>query len=54
MSRRYGSILIVDDDEDVLFAARLFLRQHVASVQGESDPEKIPALLRAGRSSRRG
>ena len=48
MSRKYGSILIVDDDEDVLFAARLFLRQHVASVQGESDPERIPALLGAG------
>ncbi|MBN1164318.1 MAG: sigma-54-dependent Fis family transcriptional regulator [Candidatus Krumholzibacteriota bacterium] len=41
-----GNILVVDDDEDVLFAARLFLKNHFALVQTESNPEKIPALLK--------
>ena len=30
---KFGKILIVDDDEDVLFAARLFLKRHFALVQ---------------------
>lgn len=40
-----GKLLIIDDDEDVLTAARLFLKQHVASVHTEKNPEKIPFLL---------
>ena len=40
-----GHILVVDDDEDVLQAARLFLKQHVAEVQTETDPATIPDLL---------
>ncbi len=39
------SILVVDDDEDILLAARLLLKQHATSVHTESNPEKIPELL---------
>jgi DNA-binding NtrC family response regulator len=42
---RIGKILIVDDDEDVLKAARFFLRKHVESVHTEKDPENIARLL---------
>lgn len=45
MTEKIGKILIVDDDEDVLKAARLFLKKHVKSIHTEKDPEKIPALL---------
>lgn len=39
------NILIVDDDEDVLAAARLFLKKHAGSVHTEKNPENIPSLL---------
>ncbi len=45
MSTKFGKILVIDDDEDILHAARLFLKQHVSSVQTEKSPDKIPALL---------
>jgi DNA-binding NtrC family response regulator len=38
-------ILIVDDDEDVLLAAKMFLKKHVKEVVIESNPKKIPFLL---------
>jgi DNA-binding NtrC family response regulator len=41
-----GRILIVDDDEDVLFAAELLLREHAAAVRTEADPSVLPDLLR--------
>lgn len=40
-----GNILIVDDNEDVLQAARLFLKQHFASITLEKFPERIPQIL---------
>lgn len=40
-----GTILIVDDDEDILQAGRLYLKQHFAAVQTETNPERIPSLL---------
>ena len=43
---KFGKILIVDDDEDVLMAGRLFLKQHVEMVQTEKNPELIPDLLK--------
>ena len=46
MSDKIGKILIVDDDEDVLKAARLFLKKHVASIHTEQNPENIPTLLK--------
>ena len=39
-------ILVVDDDEDVLQAARLFLKQHVNQVITESNPNRLPELLK--------
>ncbi len=36
-----GRILVVDDDEDVLAAAKFLLKQSVASVHTESKPESI-------------
>jgi DNA-binding NtrC family response regulator len=40
-----GKILMVDDDEDVLKAARFFLKKHVGAMHTEKDPENIPSLL---------
>jgi len=45
MAKKTGNILIVDDNEDLLLAARLFLKQHFSLVHTEHDPEKIPTLL---------
>jgi len=46
MNKKFGKILVVDDDDDVLVAARLFLKQHAALVQTEKNPEAIPTLLK--------
>ena len=46
MTLKTGKILIVDDNEDLLLAARLFLKQHFLLVHTERDPEKIPAMLK--------
>jgi two-component system response regulator HydG len=45
MRKKEGKVLIVDDDEDILQAARLLLKQHAAEVHTEKRPETIPALL---------
>ena len=42
---KIGKILIVDDDEDVLKAARFFLKKHVESIHMEKDPGNVPGLL---------
>ncbi len=46
MNLKTGKILIVDDDEDVLFSARLLLKQHYSIVQMEKSPEQIPSILK--------
>ena len=46
VSKKQGKILVVDDDEDVLQAARLFLKQHMAVVHTERNPDIIPPLLK--------
>ncbi|MBN2265392.1 MAG: sigma-54-dependent Fis family transcriptional regulator [Candidatus Aminicenantes bacterium] len=46
MDRKSGKILVVDDNEDILSAARLLIKQHVALVHTEKNPERIPALMR--------
>src|SRR5574341_874486 len=46
MTKKLGKILVIDDDEDVLLAARLFLKHHVALVHTEKNPELIPTLLK--------
>jgi two-component system response regulator HydG len=40
-----GKILVVDDDEDVLRAARLLLKHHMSLVHTEKEPERLPSLL---------
>lgn len=45
MSDKFGKILIIDDDEDILLAARLFLKRHFEIVHTEKKPENIPQLL---------
>src|SRR5688500_2792585 len=42
-----GSILIIDDDRDVLETAKMFLKQEFTNVRIEESPEKIPAILKA-------
>ncbi len=46
MNIKPGKILIVDDDEDVLFTARLLLKQHYSIVRTEKNPEQIPSILK--------
>ena len=46
MSGKIGHVLVIDDDTDVLLAARLFLKQHVALIHTEQNPEKTPSLLK--------
>lgn len=40
-----GRILIVDDNEDLLKAAKIFLKRHFLQVDLEKNPEAIPTLL---------
>jgi DNA-binding NtrC family response regulator len=40
-----GKILTIDDDEDVLLAAKLLLKKHAHQVIIEKNPKKIPFLL---------
>jgi DNA-binding NtrC family response regulator len=47
MDKLEAKILIVDDDEDILLAARLFLKQHFSIVHTEKNPENIPLLLKS-------
>jgi two-component system response regulator HydG len=46
MDRKSGKILVVDDNEDILSAARLLLKQHVALVHTEKYPDRVSALLK--------
>jgi DNA-binding NtrC family response regulator len=46
MDRKNGRVLVVDDNEDILSAARLLLKPHVVLVHTEKDPARIPALLK--------
>ncbi len=43
---RQGRILVVDDDQDVLSAARLYLKRHFGQVDILDRPDSIPDLLR--------
>ena len=47
MNSKSGKILIIDDDEDILYSARLLLKQLYAIVRIEKDPEEIPSILNA-------
>ncbi len=41
-----AKLLIIDDDEDVLLAAKLFLKQHIKSVHTDPNPNNLPMLLK--------
>lgn len=43
--KKLGNILIVDDNEDLLFAAKMLLKKHAKEVTIEKDPRKIPFLI---------
>ncbi|WP_207435033.1 sigma-54-dependent transcriptional regulator [Sabulibacter ruber] len=45
MSKMNCRILIVDDQEDILTAGRIFLKQHFSHVRTEINPQKLPDLL---------
>ncbi|GAB3538445.1 hypothetical protein GCM10027443_33400 [Pontibacter brevis] len=40
-----GRILVIDDNEDVLFSAKMLLRKHAKEVVMEKNPKKIPFLV---------
>jgi DNA-binding NtrC family response regulator len=44
--RKDATILIVDDEEDILLTLRLFLKQHFDRVFTEHNPNLLPRLLR--------
>jgi DNA-binding NtrC family response regulator len=45
MAKELGKILIVDDNEDLLLAAKMLLKKHADVVQVEQNPRKLPFLL---------
>lgn len=46
MQKENVKILIVDDDEDILFAFRLLVQKHVNEVRTEKNPQQIPEILK--------
>ena len=44
-SKKTGRILIVDDSQDLLSAARIFLKRHFAQVNTTDQPESLPNIL---------
>jgi len=45
MNEKLGKILAIDDNEDILFALKLLLKNHVELINTETNPERIPELL---------
>lgn len=48
-STKFGTILAVDDNADVLTSLRLLLKQHFATIHTEANPEAIPAMIKQTR-----
>ena len=46
MEKKIGKVLAIDDNEDILFALKLLLKNHVEKVVTEITPEKIPQLMK--------
>lgn len=46
MNQKEGKILVIDDNTDILFALKLLLKNQVERIDTETDPYKIPSLLR--------
>ena len=45
MTTKQGKILIVDDNEDILFALNLLLQPHVEKVKVTTQPERIAHFI---------
>ena len=43
--KKNGTILIIDDEEDIIFSLKMLLKQHFTHVYSESNPYHIPRLL---------
>ncbi|WP_242929015.1 sigma-54-dependent transcriptional regulator [Pontibacter vulgaris] len=48
MDQNLGKILVIDDNEDVLFSAKMLLKKHASEVIMEKNPKKIPFLVSNG------
>ena len=46
MSLKDNTVLIVDDDEDILFTIKMLLRKHVGHIFTDNNPFHLPRLLR--------
>ena len=46
MEKKQGKVLAIDDNEDILFALKLLLKNHVEQVTTETSPDKIPQLMK--------
>ena len=46
MENKTGKILAVDDNEDILFALKLLLKQHVELIKTTDNPSDIPELMK--------
>ena len=46
METKQGKILAVDDNEDILFALKLLLKNHVEKIVTEVSPDNIPQLMK--------
>ncbi|MFO8234084.1 MAG: sigma-54 dependent transcriptional regulator [Bacteroidales bacterium] len=46
MEKKTGRILAVDDNEDILFALKLLLKNHVEKIDTEISPESIPKRIK--------
>lgn len=43
-----SSVLIIDDNEDILFSLKLLLKPHAGKIVTETDPRRIPELINDG------
>ena len=46
MEKKTGKVLAIDDNEDILFALKLLLKNHIEKVVTETTPDKIPQLMK--------
>jgi DNA-binding NtrC family response regulator len=45
---KFGKILAIDDNEDILFSLKLLLKNHFELIHTEINPDRIPGLLEQG------
>ena len=45
MIKKFGKVLAIDDNEDILFALKLLLKPYVEQVVTTSNPNEIPRLM---------